>query len=190
MAPSPPINEIRTEYNNIYFCDEVTDQSMMTLCIKLRTMDNELTTLSHNYGIKNKIPIYLHIYSRGGYVYAANITVDCISELNNPVYTVVHGLAASAASIISIVGKKRFITPNAYMLIHELSLSKEANYDVDLSDSKDYISHLNEIMKTYYKMYFKHTKLTKKQLDKIVKVDIMWDAKEAIKYGLVDALYV
>lgn len=181
------LNEIRTEYNNIYFNDTVTHPSMMALCIKLRTMDNTLTTLVHNYKLKNKIPIYLHIYSGGGSVYAANITVDCIGELNNPVYTVAHGFVASAASTIAIVGKKRLITPNAYMLIHEL---QDNIPTVDLSEAKDHVAHMNEIMKVDIKIYQKYTKLTKKQLDNILKVDIMWDAKEAIKYGLADQLYI
>ena len=66
-------------------------------------------------------PIYLHIKSDGGCVESALSSIDLILTSNCPVHTIIEGYAASAATMISIVGKKRFIHKNAHMLIHQMS---------------------------------------------------------------------
>jgi ATP-dependent protease ClpP protease subunit len=38
-------------------------------------------------------------------------------------------MAASAATIISVAGTKRFITPSSYMLIHQLSTFMSGNFE-------------------------------------------------------------
>ena len=47
--------------------------------------------------------------------------LDLIKNLNNPVHTYVDGFAASAATLLSLSGEKRFMTKNSLMLIHQLS---------------------------------------------------------------------
>ena len=42
---------------------------------------------------------------------------DLIEKMETPVNTYVDGYAASAASLISVVGKKRYMTQNSLMLI-------------------------------------------------------------------------
>ena len=37
------------------------------------------------------------------------------------IYTVIEGYTASAGTLISVYGRKRFIRKNTYMLIHQLS---------------------------------------------------------------------
>ena len=149
-------------------------------------MDNDLTTLANNYGIASKIPIYLYINSNGGFIYAANKAIDCIAELNNPIYTVAHGMVASAATLLLVVGTKRFIKPNGYLLLHELS---NGAWHGGLEEFKDNTMHYRELMKIIKDMYIKNSKLTSKQLDRILKHDAIWDATESIKYGLVDKVY-
>ena len=67
------------------------------------------------------IPIKLHIQSDGGEVFAAFSAVDTIQKCKVPVETIIEGCAASAATIISVAGSRRFITPYSHMLIHQIS---------------------------------------------------------------------
>jgi ATP-dependent protease ClpP protease subunit len=53
--------------------------------------------------------IHLQINSFGGSVVAALATIDTILTLKSKVYTYVDGGAASAATLISCVGTRRFI---------------------------------------------------------------------------------
>ena len=65
------------------------------------------------------------IVGSGGH---AKSCIDLIENLNTPVYTYIDGFAASAATLISVVGKKRFITKNSLMLIHQLSGSDTGKF--------------------------------------------------------------
>ena len=66
-------------------------------------------------------PIRLFITSNGGSVHQALLMYDLIQSLRIQVHTICRGYVASAGTILSLAGKKRFITSNSYMLIHQLS---------------------------------------------------------------------
>jgi ATP-dependent protease ClpP protease subunit len=131
-------------------------------------------------------PLYLHIYSPGGDVYAGLSLHDFIIEFSKTikVYTVVEGLAASAATIISVAGSKRFISPTSYMLIHQLSTFLGGNFE----QIKDEFDNCNKIMDRIKQIYVKYTTIPKKQLADILKHDLIFDAVECKKYGLVDEI--
>ena len=65
-------------------------------------------------------PIYLHVNSFGGGVFAAFHAVDVIKQSAIPVHTIVEGATASAGTLMSCVGVKRYIRPHATMLIHQV----------------------------------------------------------------------
>ena len=62
-------------------------------------------------------PIKLYITSEGGLVYQVFSLIDTIQNLRVPVHTICKGFVASAGTLLSLAGKKRFITENSYMLI-------------------------------------------------------------------------
>ena len=86
--------------------------------IKTPELDNIMN--AHKLCI-DPIPIYLHINSYGGIIFDALTAIDVIKACKVPVYTIIEGATASAGTLISVVGDKRFIRPNAHMLIHQLS---------------------------------------------------------------------
>jgi ATP-dependent protease ClpP protease subunit len=55
-------------------------------------------------------PIKIFLTSYGGYIFQAFLVADVIQNLKIPVHTICQGFVASAATIISLAGKKRFIT--------------------------------------------------------------------------------
>ena len=66
-------------------------------------------------------PINIHIQSGGGSLMNAFYIVDLIQNINSKVNTYVDGYSASAASLMNVVGNKRYMTKNSMMLIHQLS---------------------------------------------------------------------
>ena len=104
------------------------------------------------------IPVYLHINSYGGSIYNAYTVVDTIKNLRVPVYSIIDGCAASAGTIISVVCNKRFISENAYMLIHQLSSRMWGK----MSEIEDEYKHLNVLMNQFTQLYGKYAKIPKK----------------------------
>jgi ATP-dependent protease ClpP protease subunit len=101
-----------------------------------------------------------------------------------PVHTYVKGFAASAATLLSLAGKRRFITENSYMLIHELRSGSWGKYS-QLKEAFDNSTVLNDHIKNYY---IKNTKLTKEELDEQMKQDVIWTPEKCLEKGLVDEI--
>ena len=176
--------KIYRENNHIYFYADIDRNTISKLNILLREAEEYcvITTLKLHIDI---IPIYLHIYSNGGYIHAAFSAIDVINSSKAPVYSIIEGATASAGTLISIVCKKRFIRPHAYMLIHQLSSESWGKMDAMMDEYKN----LTQLMKRITDIYIKYSSLNPKKLNKLLKHDLWLDAKKSIKYGLADELY-
>ena len=174
------------ENNKIYFNDDITSESIDELSSNLRSVEQKLLNIENKYSLESKIPIYLYLKTNGGDVHAALSAVDCISSIKSPVYTIVNGYVASAGTLLSLSGDKRFIQPNAYMLFHQISSGcwgKMAEIDDEYTNLKKLSKHLVDF-------YVDKTKLKRTQLNSLLKSDISWNAKECIKKGFADFLYL
>jgi ATP-dependent protease ClpP protease subunit len=170
--------------NHIYFNSDIDINSAFNLNKELRNMENKLKTTSAILNIE-PLPIYLHLTTNGGSIHSAFSIIDCMNSLTLPIYTVIDGYVASAGTIISVCGTKRYMGKNAYMLIHELRSGvwgKMTYMEEEMSNFKKVQEHLMEI-------YVDKTSLTQKKLIKILKKDVEWNAEEAINFGLVDDIY-
>jgi ATP-dependent Clp protease protease subunit len=181
-----PVKEVKiyTNYNKVYFRDDINEHTISELCKELNNVDDQLFSISKAYSVPS-IPIYLFITTDGGEIYAVLRAIDCISHLSSHVYTVIDGLVASAGTLLSIVGKKRFIQPSGYMLIHQL----RSNVWGKMKDIEDEVENLKKLMTYIVKLYDKNTNIPSDQLDKILKSECILDADECIKNGLVDEIY-
>jgi len=169
--------------NKIYFNDDITDTTCFQLNKELRVVAERMKIISvlHSH---DPMPIYLHLTTNGGQIHAAFSVIDCIQKLGVPVYTVVDGFVASAGTLISICGERRFMLPNAYMLIHEL----RSEFWGKMTDIEEEIKNLKKTMDHVTGLYTKYTSLSLTQLEKILKRDAIWNAEECKKKGLVDDL--
>jgi ATP-dependent Clp endopeptidase proteolytic subunit ClpP len=131
-------------------------------------------------------PLKIYINSNGGDVFAAIPLIDAITNCSLPVHTYIEGMAASAASLISMVGHKRFITKNSFMLIHELRTGVQGTYS-DIMDEKENCDKLMNVIKNIYLEKTKG-KLEIDIMEKILKRDIILTAEECFNYGLVDSI--
>lgn len=176
---------ITKEHNHIYFHSEVSRETVFELIALIRKAEIENIILAHNLSSDDAIPIYLHISSYGGIVFDALTAIDVITSCKVPVYTIIEGATASAGTLISVVGKKRYIRQNAHMLIHQLSSCAWGKMN-ELEDEFDNNKLLMEKIKNIYK---KHANIPKKELNEILKHDLWWEADKCMQYGLVDSIW-
>ena len=176
-------NKIETKHNKIYFYSEVSRSKNLELNLTIKSLENDLL---HGANLSGGDPrsIYLHINSYGGSVFAGFSTVDYILNCKVPTVSVIDGCAASAATMISVVANHRQINKHAYMLIHQLSSGMWGKYQ----DQKDTMENNDTLMKMIISIYENHTKIPKKELDKLLKHDLWWDAETCLKNGLVDEI--
>jgi len=174
-------NQVITSSNRIYFYSEVTRTECLTLNKNIQEISNSMASTAQSYGISPP-PVKLHINSYGGSVFAGLSTVDTIISAPAPVHSIIEGCAASAATMMSVVAKERYIRENSYMLIHQLSSGMWGKYE----ELKDDMKNSDTLMERIKLIYEKYASIPKKQLTDILKHDLWFDAKTCLKYGLVD----
>jgi ATP-dependent Clp endopeptidase proteolytic subunit ClpP len=176
--------KISRDANHVYFHSEVDRDTIFELCALLTEAEEENIFTAYKMKI-DPIPIYLHINSYGGSIFAAFAAIDCINSCKVPVYTIIEGATASAGTLISVFGKKRYIRPYAYMLIHQLSSS----FWGKMSEIDDEHKNLTELTQRILTIYRENTTLPKKELQELLKHDLWLNVEKALKYGLVDEIY-
>ncbi|PID30617.1 ATP-dependent Clp protease proteolytic subunit [Candidatus Saccharibacteria bacterium] len=131
-----------------------------------------------------KKDIYLYINSPGGSVYDALAIYDTMRYIVNDVQTFGIGVQASAAAFLLSSGTKgkRFLLPNATVMIHQPSSGtrgKVTDQEIDLKESLRVKKLLEKIMADN----------TGQKLEKVhedMERDRWMTAAEAEQYGLVD----
>lgn len=183
-------NQFNTEGddNRIYFRGNVTEEKIEKLIEIINKKNKKIADYKKDLLVQDVIPkpIYLHITSYGGDLLAAFRAIDAIQRSKIPIYTVVDGHAASAATLMSIVGKRRYMTPNSYMLIHQLSSGVIGKF----WELKDDFENCETLMNDIYNLYVKYSKMNLEELKKYLSHDKWWKVDIALERGLIDEIYV
>lgn len=174
---------INTINNDIYFYSPITKSSCFELEKNLLNLNYKSQMLKNKYDI-DPGPINLHIQSNGGSLFHSIYIVDLIKNIETPVYTYIDGFAASAATLISVVGKKRYMSENSLMLIHQLSGGVSGKF----FEIKDENENLDGLMNFIIKTYLKNTKMEEENLREILKRDIWLNSSYCLQNGLVDEI--
>ncbi len=133
-------------------------------------------------------PIKLYINSPGGVVTSGMVIYDTIKLLSSPVSTICMGLAASMGSILLSVGtkKKRFIYPHGEVMIHQPSLGGHLQgVSADLEIQAQQIKKTKELGA---RILAENCGQKYEKVLKDFERDYWMDAKEAVAYGIVDAI--
>ncbi len=128
--------------------------------------------------------IQLYINSPGGVVTAALAIYDTMQFIKSEVSTICIGQAASAAAVLLLSGQKgkRFMLPNARVLLHQPSGGVEGttmDVEIHVREMVRMRNSLNEIIS-------KHTSTAIEKVAKDTERDFILTAEESIKYGIVD----
>jgi ATP-dependent protease ClpP protease subunit len=181
-SKTPRESSVLHNTNQIYFYDDVSRESIFNLNREIDIISKNLLTTQINLNLKEVPPIDLFVSSEGGEIFSAFSAVDRIKINKVPVHSCVEGVAASAATLISVCCHKRFIRENSFMLIHQLSSAFWGNFEQIQDESKN----LKLLMDYIKNIYIKHTKFTIDELDNLLKHDIYLNAKQCLAHGLVD----
>lgn len=176
------IEYIKIVNNHIYFYSDISIESILNLTEIIKNATKNLLFLNIQYDIE--IELYLHINSGGGDVFAVLSIIDLIKNNKININTIIEGQACSAATILSMVGNNRQITKHSYMLIHNIS----SGFWGKMHEIEDEMKNLKLLTKDIRKLYQTYSYITMKQLDQLLKKDILLNANICLKYGLVDEI--
>lgn len=161
----------------IIFVGGVIDDTMANLIIaQLIFLENE----------DSKKDITMYVNSPGGSVTAGMAIIDTMHFVRPDVSTVCIGMAASMGATILSQGVKgkRFILPNAEVMIHQPMGGTEGQAtDIAIS-----AKHILQTRDTLYKMLAKATGKSFDQISKDAERDYFMTSEEAKKYGIVDEI--
>jgi len=179
--------KVFADENHIYFRCGVNQKSINKLIEIINNKNNEYKELTKDNLLLScePAPLYLHITSFGGGVLSAFRAIDCIKSSKLPIYTIVDGYAASAGSMIAVVGKKKYMTPSSYVLIHELSTWFGGKY----SELKDDMKNAKRMMDDIEKLYLDNTKISRRKFKECRKHDLWWNQKKCLDLGIVEELW-
>lgn len=170
--------------NKIYLYDDISRTSILTVSKQIDEVTRQLKLLQLIYNMPECPPIELHISSDGGEISPALSLVDKIKTNPVPIYTYCEGFVASAGTLISVVGHKRFITQNSQILIHQLSSSVWGNFE-QINDEKQNLDMFMDMIKN---IYLKHTKIKSRELTELLKHDYCLPSEKCKEYGMVDEI--
>lgn len=166
------------DYRKVFFWGPVYDETVreivdQLLFLELQDPGKEIT---------------LYINSPGGSVTSGLGLYDTMQMISSPVSTICMGMAASMGAVLLSGGAKgrRFIFPNAEVMIHQPSISSSmedtaANLIITAEEMKKTKIRLSEIL----------AKNCSKSLEQVLKDsdrDHWMDAKESVEYGIVDGV--
>ena len=177
------VTTVQSTNNNIYFYGGVSESSTLQLKTKLEELDLHLQTIAIHYKIEAP-PIHLHIQSYGGSLLHTFYIMDVIKTLKTPVYTYIDGFAASAATLMSVCGKRRFMTESSVMLVHQLSSGASGKFE----EIKNEYSNLVEFMEIIKKTYLNNSNISIQHLDDLLKQDLWLNSKKSLEYGFIDEI--
>ncbi|MCX6788844.1 MAG: ATP-dependent Clp endopeptidase proteolytic subunit ClpP [bacterium] len=143
----------------------------------------QLLFLDHE-DTKKDIQIYLN--TPGGSVSAGLAIYDTIQHVKSPVSTICVGMAASMGSALLSAGAKgkRFILPNAEVMLHQIMGGVEGQAsDIEIS-----AKHILKLKDRLNKILVKHTGQKLDKIEKDTDRDYWMTAEEAKQYGIVDEI--
>ena len=166
-------NIISQQDNKIYFNGPLTDDSCFKLNILLENM------------IDNNDEINLYLQTSGGSILPTLPIVDLIKNSRTPIYTYIRGYCASAGTLLSVVGKKRYMTNNSLLLIHSL---RQEGVGGNFNNIKDQYYNANTIMEIIKNIYLDNTNIPEENLIYYLEHDLWIPSKLCLKYNIIDEI--
>jgi ATP-dependent Clp protease protease subunit len=172
-----PYNKKFLEQRKIFFWGVVHDNSAKEIVNKLLYLEAE----------KPGEEIKLYINSPGGVVTSGMVIYDTMQMISSPVSTICMGMAASMGSILLSGGTKgkRYIFPHGEVMIHQPSIGGAQGTSADLEIIAQQIAKTKELGA---KILAKNCGQTLEKVLRDFDRDYWMDAKEAVDYGIVDAV--
>ena len=129
--------------------------------------------------------ITLNIASNGGDVFAASEIYTMLKASGKRIVVNVQGLAASAASVISMAGDTVRISPTAHIMIHKAAVDPGHSNADDLEHQSAVLNSIDESIALAYEM---KTGLKQPELLDLMAKETWLNAKTAVDKGFADEI--
>ena len=135
----------------------------------------------------SKKDIAIYVNSPGGSVTSTLAIVDTMNHVKPNISTVCVGIAASGAALVLSAGEKgkRFVLPNAEIMIHQPLMSGVEGQATDIAITAKQILKTKDRLN---KMLAQNTGQPLSKIENDVERDFFMSAEEAKKYGIVDKI--
>lgn len=124
------------------------------------------------------------INSPGGDVFAAAQIYTMLRNHPGKVTVKIHGIAASAASVVAMAGDTTLISPVGMLMIHNPSTMAAG----EKKDMEQAITVLEEVKESILNAYAAKTGLSRNRLAKMMDAETWLNANEAMRLGFVDGI--
>jgi ATP-dependent protease ClpP protease subunit len=124
----------------------------------------------------------IHINSPGGSLFEASAIYSRLADHRADKIVYVDGLAASAASIVAMVGHKIYIRANATMMVHLPSGLVMGNAD----DMRKMAGALDTVTESMINVYAKRTGLDRNEIRDLLAAETWFSPDQAIEKGFAD----
>ena len=135
--------------------------------------------------VEDRKPIHIYLQNGGGEISYMWLLIDVMEMSKTPIYTIAMNVCASAAALIFMCGKKRFMLKNSTLLIHEGSIAtgeQDAQKFFDTSES------YKKIIKKMKDFILSKTRIDSKLLNKKRANDWEIDADFCLENGACDVI--
>lgn len=169
---------------------------MTKIDIKGDIVDNDTGEFFDYFGISSVYPkkvqqaiendedeeIILDVASNGGDVFSASEIYTMLKSSGKNIVVNIQGLAASAASVISMAGNIVNISPTAQLMIHKASVIGAGNAD-DFEHEAMVLNGIDESIASAYEL---KTGMKQEDLLQMMASETWLNAKEAVDKGFAD----
>ena len=162
----------------VYLWGPVEDKSARDIVSKLLLLDAD----------KPGKEIKFYINSPGGVVTSGMVIYDTMRMIQSPVITICMGLAASMGSILLSGGikGKRLIYPHGEVMIHQPSIG--GYFQATSADIEIHAKQMQRTKEISAQILADNTGKSYERILKDFDRDYWMDAKEAVEYGIADAI--
>lgn len=128
--------------------------------------------------------ITVWINSPGGNVFAAAEIYTMLRDYKGSVTVRIASIAASAASVVAMAGRKVQMSPTALLMIHDPSTIAIGN----TKDMEKAISTLNEVKESIINAYAAKTGLSHSRISNLMSNETWLNAKKCVELGFADEI--
>tara|TARA_Y100000310_G_scaffold224847_1_gene226727 strand:- start:48 stop:302 length:255 start_codon:yes stop_codon:yes gene_type:complete len=83
-----------------------------------------------------------------------------------------------------MTGKKRFMSKNSFMLLHQPQLEWSGKLD----DFRDEVHNQDSLYEALTSIYLENSKMDKEELDELLQHELWLDASKCLELGLIDKI--
>lgn len=172
---------------DVYLDGDIVDASTEALYKEWFGDDSSMSYRTFRNKILEKSPKILNVYinSYGGMIYDAFAMHDFLIEQRNKgvkVNTKVRGIAASAATFVTLAGDEAEMSENSIFMIHNASGAIWGNVD----DIERYAATMRKLNNQIVDLYAKRTGMSKEEIGNMMDEETHLTAEEAKEKGFID----